>query len=184
MCWDKLWALVVGVLAPLYASAQPPQLALPNFDHLQGKAVEAVDIHIGAFPLWLAALFMDEDDPDDAEVREVIRGLHGVHVRSYQFDSDDAYSREDVEQVRRQLRAPGWQQIVQIHDRDERSDTDVFVATDGQKISGLVVIVSEPREFSIVHLVGNVDVDKLAKLQGSVGVPELKLGTASTAAVQ
>jgi hypothetical protein len=182
MCSEKLFALLVGLLAPLFASAQPPELTLPDFEHLQAKAVESVDIHIGAFPLWIAAHFLDEDDPDDAETREVIRDLRGVHVRSYQFDSDHAYSREDVEKVRRQLTAPGWRQVVRVRDRDRQSDVDVFIATDGQEISGIAVVASEPREFTIVHVVGNIDVDKLARLQGTVGVPHLKLGGTSTVA--
>lgn len=188
MCMDKVLAFLVGLLAPLFASAQPPQLTLPDFEHLQARAVESVDIHLGAFPLWLAALFMDEDDPAQADTREVIRDLRGVNVRSYQFASDDAYSREDVEKVRRQLTAPGWQQVVRVRDRDERSDVDVFIATDGRKINGIAVVASEPREFTIVHVIGDIDVDKLARLQGSVGVPHLNLagrsGGATTAAAQ
>jgi len=184
MCAEKFVAFLVGLLAPLFASAQPPQLTLPDFEHLQSRAVESVDIHVGAFPLWLAALFMDEDDPDDADARAVIKDLRGVHVRSYQFDSDDAYSREEVEKVRRQLTSPGWQQVVRIRDRDQHSDVDVFIATDGEKISGIAVVASEPREFTIVHVVGNIDVDKLARLQGNMGVPHLKLGATSTVTAQ
>ena len=177
MCPEKLVAFLVGLLVPLFASAQPPQLTLPDFEHLQARAIESVDIHVGAFPLWLAAHFMGEDDPEDVEARAVIKGLRGVHVRSYEFDSDDAYSREDVEKVRRQ-------QVVRIRDRDKRADVVVFIATDGEKINGIAVIASEPREFTIVHVVGNIDVDKLARLQGSLGVPHLDLGATSTVSAQ
>jgi hypothetical protein len=184
MCSEKLVAFLAGLLAPLFASAQPPQLTLPDFQHLQDKAIESVDIHIGAFPLWLASLFIGEDDPDDAEARAVIRDLRGVHVRSYQFDSDNVYSREDLEKVRRQLTAPGWTQVVRIRDRDKHSDVDVFIATDGEKIRGIAVLASEPREFTIVHVLGNIDVDKLARLQGNMGVPHMKLSATSTITAQ
>ena len=41
------------------------------------------------------------------------------------------------------------------------------------KILGLAVIASEPREFTIVNIVGSIDIDKLAKLEGQFGIPRV-----------
>jgi hypothetical protein len=40
---------------------------------------------------------------------------------------------------------------------------------------GLALIASEPREFTIVNIVGSIDLAKLHKLEGQFGVPKLEL---------
>ena len=44
-------------------------------------------------------------------------------------------------------------------------------------MNGLVVLATDDREFTVVNIVGPVDVDKLAKLEGQFGVPELGIET-------
>ena len=40
-------------------------------------------------------------------------------------------------------------------------------------MNGLAVIATDDREFTVVNIVGPVDLDKLAKLEGQFGVPDL-----------
>ncbi len=40
-------------------------------------------------------------------------------------------------------------------------------------ITGLVIIAAEPRELTIVNLVGPIDLDRLAGLQGQFGIPKI-----------
>ena len=40
---------------------------------------------------------------------------------------------------------------------------------------GLALIASEPRQFTIVNIVGAIDLDKLHKLEGQFGVPKLDI---------
>jgi len=43
----------------------------------------------------------------------------------------------------------------------------------GDQIGGLAVLSIEPREFTIVNIVGPIDLEKLTKLEGQFGVPDL-----------
>jgi len=43
----------------------------------------------------------------------------------------------------------------------------------GEQITGLAVLSIEPREFTVVNIVGPIDLDKLSKLEGQFGVPDL-----------
>ncbi len=52
-------------------------------------------------------------------------------------------------------------------------DVDVFINTADGKILGLAVIASEPRSFTIVNIIGNIDIDKLAKIEGQFGIPRV-----------
>ncbi len=162
----RLLALTALAL-PLLASAAEPsgKLNLPSFTGLQSKASEVVDVTLGSWPLALASKFMNSDNPEDAEVKKVLSGIKSVAVRSYEFDSDFVYSKEDVDAVRKQLSAPGWTQLAQIHKRNKAQDVDVYVALTDDQAKGFAIVASEPRKFTIVNIVGSIDLDQIAKLQ-------------------
>jgi hypothetical protein len=62
---------------------------------------------------------------------------------------------------------------VQSRKRDAREDVDVYVRMVGDRIEGLAVVASEPREFTIVNIVGHIDIDKVAMLEGQFGIPKV-----------
>ena len=47
----------------------------------------------------------------------------------------------------------------------------------GGQISGLALLASDPKEITVVNIVGPVDLDKLSQLEGNFGVPELNIET-------
>ena len=106
--------------------------------------------------------------------RSSCSSLTGIYVQHYTFDTDYAYPKGDIDGVRRQLNAPGWSRIVEARSKKENTDVDVFLLIDGDKAQGLAIIASEPREFTIVNIVGNIDLEKLHDLEGNFGVPEAR----------
>ncbi|HEY7642445.1 MAG TPA: DUF4252 domain-containing protein [Steroidobacteraceae bacterium] len=151
------------------------QLKLPNFDGLADKASESVAITLDPALLGLATRFLDPAKPDEAAAREAVKGIKGIYVRSYKFDEDFAYPKADVEMVRKQLTAPGWQQLVQVKSRKEQQNVDIYILVEQERANGLAIIASEPREFTIVNIVGSVDMRKLHELEGQFGIPKLEL---------
>jgi len=171
--------LALATLA-LLAAGSPcfadPELRIPDFSNLRAKAVDSTDITVDGFLLRLARQFAAkaaEDDPEAAAAADVLKDIKSVNVRSFTFADDDAYSKADIDSVRRQLSGPGWSAVVSSHRRDPAEDVDVFINTDGEKILGLAVVASEAREFTIVNVVGNIDVDKFARLEGQFGIPRV-----------
>jgi hypothetical protein len=77
--------------------------------------------------------------------------------------------------VRRQLSGPGWQQLVQVRSRKEHSNVDIYLCVIQNQATGLAIIASEPREFTIVNIVGAIDMQKLHQLEGQFGIPKLEL---------
>ena len=57
--------------------------------------------------------------------------------------------------------------------KKENTNVDVFMLVEGDKVQGLAIIASEPREFTIVNIVGNIDLEQLHDLEGNFGVPKL-----------
>ena len=72
-----------------------------------------------------------------------------------------------VSQGRHRRRAPPAERTgLEPHRRSasskkENTNVDVFVLIDGDKAQGLAIIASEPREFTIVNIVGNIDLEQL-----------------------
>jgi hypothetical protein len=168
--------ILLALLAPALAWAAPnPRLVLPDFAALAQKATQAVTITLDPGLLSLAARFLDGNDPQDAATREIIKGLQGIYVRSYTFDRDSAYRQEDIDAVRKQLAAPGWNRLVETHSKRTQANVDIYIMLDNNQAIGLAVIASEARQFTIVNIVGAIDLEKLHKLEGQFGVPKLDI---------
>jgi len=162
------------LLAPTWVGAAGnPRLVIPDFSALSKKASDSVAISLDGNLLGMAAGFLDDSKPEDAATKQVIKGLQAIYVRSYTFDHDAAYAESDIDSVRKQLTAPGWNQLVQTRSSKTHSDVDIYVMLDGKQAIGLALIASEPREFTIVNIIGAIDLDKLHKLEGQFGVPKL-----------
>ena len=174
-----IWLLCFALLVPALVRAAPnPKLAIPNFSALAQKATESVTITLDPGLLGLAAKFLDGNDPQDAATKEVLSGLQGIYVRSYTFDRDFAYQQADIDAVRSQLAAPGWNRLVQTRSRKTHADVDIYIMVDHNQAIGLALIASEPRQFTVVNIVGAIDLDKLHKLEGQFGVPKLDIDAA------
>jgi hypothetical protein len=161
-----LAALACFVLAA-HADAQSPspELRLPAFDHLRSQATDAVDITLGSLPFSLLGSLIDDHSADNAEAKALLRGLQRVSVRHYEFASDFVYSKADLDAVRAQLTQPGWSQIAHVHDRDKQQDVDIYLAIDKDRITGLAIVASQPREFTIVNAVGSLSMDTVKALR-------------------
>lgn len=153
--------------------AAPGALTVPSFDALAKRATDSVNITLDSSILGLAAGFLDPSSPEDAAAREVISGLKGIYVRSYTFADDFAYPEAEVDMIRKQLSAPGWQRLVQVRNSKDHGNVDIYISTDQGKANGLAIIASEPREFTIVNIVGSIDLQKLHRIEGKFGIPNL-----------
>ena len=177
--------LAMAVLTlPVAALAQDGHLTMPDFSALAARASEHTDISLGGGLLHFASHFVDDKDPDSAATRRFMAGLREIEVHSYEFSSDQAYTASDIDLVRRQLQSPGWKRLVQTHSAAGHEDVDIYVALDGERPTGLAIIAAEPREFTIVNLVGTVDLKDLARIGGQMGIPKhvVAVAEAKTAA--
>lgn len=151
----------------------PAKLQL-EFSKLAPKATESVTVSLDGAVLQLAGKFLDTHDPEEAKVKELIAALKGVYVRSYTFEGRDEYSDADIEPIRAQLRGPGWSKIVDVKSR-RHDNVEVYTLLENGNIAGLAVISAEPRELTIVNIVGPIDLEKLASLEGHLGIPKFRL---------
>ncbi len=163
--------ILVTVMAILAVPASAQRINI-DFPGLDDKAAEVVDVTLDAQMLRLAARFLSSRDSDERAIREIVSKLDGIYVRSYEFDEAGAYDRSLIDRVRSQL-GRNWKKVVNVRSRD-RENVEVYFDTRGDAIAGLVVIAAEPRELTVVNIVGPIDIEKLTELGGQFGIPRLK----------
>ena len=161
------------ILAPaLVANAQDSRLQMASLDHLAAKASQTVDVSLDERLMRLASKVLSDKDEDEREVKALIANLKGVYVKRFEFDTDGQYAPADVETIRTQLRGPGWTRLVNVKSKKD-GVLEVYLLFNGEQIGGLAVMHTDDRELTVVNIVGPVDIDKLAKLEGQLGIPEL-----------
>ncbi len=153
------------------AHAQGARLQLSQLDSLANKAKETVDVSLDERLMATAARIFS--DKDDAEVKEILKGLKGIYVKSFDFEKAGEYTQADVESVRSQLR--GWSKIVSVNSKTDGDNVEVYLMMQGDQIEGLAVISADPKEFTVVNIVGPVNLEKLGRLEGQFGIPGLGL---------
>jgi len=171
------FVIAVLLLAGPVLAGPKGQLLIPEFAGLADKASETVTVTLDSKLLGMAARFLSNEDPEQAKAKKLVNSLTGIYVRHYTFDTDYAYPKGELNGVLKQLNAPGWSRIVEARSKKENTNVDVFVLIDGEKAQGLAIIASEPREFTVVNIVGSIDLEQLHDLEGNFGVPDLEIDT-------
>jgi hypothetical protein len=143
-----------------------------SLDHLAAKANQTVDVNVDERLMKIAAKVFNEKDADEREVKKLVEGLKGIYVKSFEFDTEGQYTAADLETIRTQLRGPGWTRMVNVTSKKD-GNLEVYLLFNGDAVAGLTVLHTDLKEFTVVNIVGPVDLDKLAKLEGQFGVPEL-----------
>jgi Domain of unknown function (DUF4252) len=167
--------LLVSLSWTVTATAQDGRLQLDVLNPLAARANETVDVTIDERLIQLAAKFLSAKDPDEARVKEIVSGLKGIYVKSFTFESENQYSPADVEPIRAQLRGPGWTRLVGVTSKKEGENAEVYLMLNGDKVGGLAVLAVDPKELTVVNLIGPVDIEKLSQLDGNFGIPDLDL---------
>jgi hypothetical protein len=169
---------LIGLLLTMFpivaVRAQDPRIQMGNLDHLATKASQTVDVNIDQRLIQLAAKLLSSEDREEAEVKKLVNGLKGIYVKSFEFDNVGEYSTADIESIRSQLRSPLWSRLVNVTSKRDGS-VEVYLMLSGDQISGLAVLSTDDKELTVVNIIGPVDLDKLAKLEGQFGIPELEI---------
>jgi hypothetical protein len=166
--------LLVLAASAIAARAQGPRLQIDQLDQLANKASETVDVKLDERLLLTTAKFFS--GKEDADIKEVLKGIKGIYVKSFTFEKAGEYSQVEVESVLSQLRGSTWSKVVAVKSKDGEH-VEVYLNMLGDQINGLAVLSIEPKEFTVVNIVGLIDLDKLSKLEGQFGVPDLGIDT-------
>lgn len=172
-----IWAgvLAAGVLstANLYGQDTLPAPS-PIEKTLAARATHTTEVTLDKNMLAFASKFMDgkDGDKDDKDVKEMIQNLKGVYVREYEFDKEHSYSSEEVDGLRKYFESSDWSPMVHERTKGVATGTDVYLKIVGGQLQGLFVLDAEPKELSLVLILGPIDINKISSLGGTFGIPK------------
>ena len=169
-----LIALLLIIATGFVARAQDSRIQLASLDHLAAKANQTVDVAIDERLIRIAAKVFSDEKTDEKEIKQLLTGLKGIYVKSFEFETEGQYAAADLESIRSQLRGPGWSRMVGVNSKKE-GNLEVYLLLNGETIGGLAVLHSDDKELTVVNIVGPVDLQKLAKLEGQLGIPDLEI---------
>lgn len=170
---SKLPMLVLLLAFPALLRAQDMKLP-PGVEKLSAKAKETVEVTMDGPMLKWASKFLSAEDPEEKKAAELVKNLKGIYVRSYEFSDEGAYSAAEVEALRSNFRSPEWSRVVGVRSEHDGENVDVFFRLENEEMAGIVIIAAEPKELTVVNIVGPLEVDQLADLGGEFGIPKLK----------
>ena len=173
-------ALIVATLSlcPAAAFGQGPKLQLDSLSRLESVATEVVDVSLDENLISMATVFLKKADPKDDDAKraiEIISGIKEIYVRSFKFDNENGYTPADVDALRSQVKGQGWSRLVGVRNRREGENAEVYLLTQADKMLGLAIIAANPKELTVVNIVGSVDVERLSELDGDFGIPRIEL---------
>jgi hypothetical protein len=167
-----LIVLLLIVTSALVTKAQDSRIQMSSLDHLAAKANQTVDVNVDERLMRMATKLFSDQDADEREVKKLVAGLKGIYVKSFEFDASGQYTDADIETIRTQLRGPGWTRLVNVISKKD-GNLEVYLLFHGETVGGMAVLHTDEKELTVVNIVGPVDLDKLAQLEGQFGIPEL-----------
>jgi hypothetical protein len=174
-----IFVLVFAGMASIAAAqggpAQTSPLPLPPGveKELSQRASNVTEVTLGKNMLAFAAKFMNDKDDDEAATRKLIDGLEGIYVRDYEFEKEGQYSMEDIDHLRKYFETSEWTPVVRERERKTGETTDVMVKLVNGESHGMFILSAEPKELSIVLILGPIRMEDLSKLKHIGGLGAL-----------
>jgi Domain of unknown function (DUF4252) len=168
--------LVLGVPGVF---AQSAKLQLSQLDKLASKASEVTNVDLEGPMLKLAAQQMSQkaETPLNQITRNsskkiaaanLVRRLKGIYVKTFEFAQPGEYTKADLDSVMNQLQSGGWKAVVHVEEKKTGETTGIYVMEEGGEAVGIAIVAAEPKELTVVNLVGPIDFSQLGGL-GSLG---------------
>ena len=164
-------ASVAAIFSASVYAVSPGYVDFGKFEPASGK--QYVEVDINASLLRLAATFTRSQEP---EIANLISSLERVRVNVFGVqDENRAETLTRINVLRDQLVADGWNRVVTVRE-NSGDDVAVFVRENGNDaIHGLVVtVLGSDGETVLVNVVGDVEMEQLAKLGESLNIKPLQ----------
>lgn len=161
----------VSEMALAQAPSGSPLLLPPQVEkELAAKATNTTEVTLNKDMLGFASKFMNGNDKNQAAVSQLVQGLDGIYVRNYEFDKEGEYSMDDIQRLRQAIETPEWTPMVRDIEHKGAEINDVMVKLVNGENKGMFILSAEPKEISIVLILGTIRMDQLGMLKGLGGL--------------
>lgn len=172
----KLILPMLFLAATITINAQDARIRFDKLNKLENSAADVVEVNIDGKLLDTAKrVLLKVNDQDAQKIGKAINGLKGIYVRVYNFENENQYNAGDVDEIRSQLSAPGWEKLANVRSKKNNQKVDVYTMFAGDQMSGMAVVVSDSKSISLVNVIGPIDIDLLAELGGHLNIPNMDI---------
>jgi len=175
---SKIALVAAFVLSGIFA-ANAQDAARLHFEKLNGletRARDVVEVNVEGKLLDLARrVLMKQKDPDAQKVGVAMKELKAIYVRGYTFAKENEYNPADIDEIRAQFSAPGWEKLANVRSKRNNQKIDVYAMFTGDMMSGVAVVLSEAKSIALVNIIGPIDIDMLAELGGKLNIPDIDI---------
>jgi hypothetical protein len=174
---------IILLAGPLAMIAEPAAAPQPGWvpqgvEDLGRHASLHADFTFDKSMLQVANAFMGDTDDD---TRRAINKLQAISVHSYHFAVPGLYDAAALDRIRAEYAATGWKHMVSTHGRiepanagqaDLPSQTDLWISTSHADVTGMVILLSDAKNFDLIALTGNLSPLDMLHLRGHFGIPK------------
>lgn len=170
--------LALAAVAASCAAAQQNNCLPGDIEKYAAKASSRSDVNLDRNMLGFAGNFLNSKDGDEAQAKQLMRGLNAIVVHSYEFDKPGEYNQADLEAIREHYRSDGWSHIVSTRDQGKSKPaeaSDIWMHIVNGKSTGMVILNAEEKELDFVCIDGVIDPGMLSHLSGQFGIPQVDI---------
>jgi hypothetical protein len=164
---------IAAFIAPAFAQTAQLPAPSPIEKELAARASNVDEITLDKHMLSFASQFMNHKESinplanqDEEATRKLIESLDGIYVRDYEFDKEGQFTAEQAEQLRKYFETSEWIPLVRDRDNKTGESSDIMVKLVNGESHGLLILDIEPKEISIVLILGPVHMPDLHKVMG------------------
>ena len=106
--------------------------------------------------------------PGSAGGAGLARKMKFMVIHTYEYPKAGMYNEEDVEAYRKKLQDGTWNCSIHVKDKDGTTDICSRTSPDHEGAE-MVIMAAEPKELTFIHMSGNMSLEDLSKMGGSMG---------------
>ncbi|MEO8041795.1 MAG: DUF4252 domain-containing protein [Acidobacteriota bacterium] len=169
--------ILLFILVPVsMGRAQDARLNFERLDGLEARARDVVEVNIDGKLLDLAKRVSAKSNDENAKkAAQAISGLKGIYVRVYRFENENEYNVAEIDALRSQLNAPGWEKLANVRSKKNNQKVDVYTMFSGNIMSGIAVVISESKSVALVNMIGPIDIELLTEISGKLNIPKIDI---------
>ena len=172
------WAIAGTMAASLAVGVYLQQGEVQNANNVADEqAEEVVRVNLDGKSLAGGSKLLKIRNGVTEPVKSLLGRLKGIYVRRFCFGRKEAYSAEDIGAIHKQVEAPGWVPVIEVKDRNKAEAVSIYSYVEDEEVKGVTVVSEEEQEFTVINIVGDVDLRTLSELGESMGLPAMNVAT-------
>lgn len=164
----KMFSMILG--CGLTVSLWGQELDLSFLKDLEAKATEVTNVSLGKEQMQL---IQGLTSGVAGELKSLAGGIELVQVRSLEFDKEGMFSLAEMTALRDKVKTNEFLPVISV--KQKGGFTEILLRKGPKGNRGFLILSVEPREVSIVNIVGDLDLASLGKLAGKFGIPDVVL---------